>query len=172
MLEKIIGAVRKAGAVMLKAKSGYGVKMKANEKDYVTEYDVETQRVLVTELKEILPEAHFMCEESPESHDADTSDGYWFVIDPIDGTTNFMKNFNHSAVSVALCKNGGLYIGVVYNPFTDEMFYAERGRGAFLNGEPIHAENLRYRRRSRPFRRVADSAGADRKIFCDGVAHI
>lgn len=140
MLNAIIEAVRKAGNVMLYAGNGYNIKMKANEKDYVTEFDVRTQQVLVEELKKVLPEARYLCEETPESHNADISEGYWFIIDPIDGTTNFMKGYGRSAVSVALCRDGELYIGVIYNPFLNEMYYAEKGRGAFLNGERIYAE--------------------------------
>lgn len=59
-------------------------------------------------------------------------------MDPIDGTTNFIKDYHVSAISVGLAKDGEKYIGVVYNPYLDEMFTAERGKGAFLNGRPIH----------------------------------
>jgi len=140
MLSEIIIAVRKAGEFVLSAHSGYAIKEKANNKDYVTEYDVETQRVLVEELKKIQPEARFLCEESDERQDADLSDGCLFIIDPIDGTTNFIKGYAHSAVSVAFCRDGCLTAGVVHNPFSGEIFYAERGGGAFLNGRPIHAD--------------------------------
>lgn len=59
-------------------------------------------------------------------------------MDPIDGTTNFIKDYHVSAISAGLAKDGEKYIGVVYNPYLDEMFTAERGKGAFLNGRPIH----------------------------------
>ena len=140
MLDRIVEAVRKAGEVMLSAKSGYKIERKANEKDYVTEFDVKSLEVLVEERKKILPEANFLCEETPESHNADISEGCWFIIDPIDGTTNFMKDFSHSAVSAALYENGEPKIGVVYNPFVDEMYYAEKGKGAYLNGKEIFAD--------------------------------
>ena len=91
--------VRRAGAYVKSA-----VPVHANEKsghaDLVTEYDVNTQRMLVRELTALLPEANVMGEE--EHLSCDVTKGYCFIIDPIDGTTNFVMGFNHSAVSVAL----------------------------------------------------------------------
>ena len=64
------------------------------------------------------------------------SDGLW-IVDPIDGTNNFVNGLPHFAVSVALVKNGHAELGVIYNPVSGECFYAERGKGAFLNGTPL-----------------------------------
>ena len=63
-------------------------------------------------------------------------DSNW-VIDPMDGTTNFMRGYRHSAVSIGLVQDGEGVLGVVYNPYTEELFAAVRGEGAFLNGAPI-----------------------------------
>ena len=64
-----------------------------------------------------------------------------FIVDPIDGTTNFIKDYHASAISIALLDEGQVVIGVVYNPYLDEMFWAERGMGAFCNGERIHVSD-------------------------------
>ena len=72
---------------------------------------------------------------------ASVKDGYAFIVDPIDGTTNFIKDYHASAISVGLTKDGERYMGVVYNPYLDEMFTAVRGQGAFLNGRPIQVSN-------------------------------
>lgn len=61
-----------------------------------------------------------------------------YIVDPIDGTTNFMKGYQMSAISAALAKDGEVICGVVYNPYLDELFTAGKGQGAFLNGKPIH----------------------------------
>lgn len=67
------------------------------------------------------------------------TDGYCFIIDPIDGTTNFVKGFQHSAISVGLAKDKELIAGVVLDPDLDNLFYAEKGKGAYLNGKRIQA---------------------------------
>lgn len=66
---------------------------------------------------------------------------YTFIVDPIDGTTNFSRNLSLSAISVALLKNAEPYIGVCYNPYTNEMFVAQKGKGAYLNGKSIKVSN-------------------------------
>ena len=94
------------------------------------------QQILKERLLELLPNAVFVGEED-DIH-ASIRKGMAFIVDPIDGTTNFIKDYHNSAISVGLTNDGKAYIGVVYNPYLDEMYTAERGRGAFLNGRPIH----------------------------------
>lgn len=78
----------------------------------------------------LLPEAVFMGEED-EMDCADISRGYAFIVDPIDGTANFTRGYDASSISVALAKDGVPVLGVVYNPYRKETYYAERGKGAF-----------------------------------------
>lgn len=108
---------------------------KSGVTDLVTEYDKKIQQELAMGLKKILPEAKFIGEEG--SNDELTGDGYAFVVDPIDGTTNFIKDYHMSAISVALLKGKEVVAGVIYNPYLDEMLYAIKGQGAFLNGKRI-----------------------------------
>lgn len=106
----------------------------------VTQYDKRIQRELKTKLLEILPEANFIGEENDHNPNIlDTE--YTFIVDPIDGTTNFSRGLSLSAISVGLLKNGEPYMGVCYNPYIDEMFIAQKGKGAYLNGKTIRVSN-------------------------------
>ncbi len=108
---------------------------KTGHSDLVTEFDVNTQRMLIEGLTQIHPEANFMGEE--EHLVTDVTVGDCFIIDPIDGTTNFVKGYNRSAISVAMLRNGKPALGIVYNPYTDEYYAALTGQGATYNGAPI-----------------------------------
>lgn len=74
-----------------------------------------------------------------------SGDTYW-ILDPIDGTTNLIHDYQHSVVSLALYNKGEIVLGVIYDPFREDVYYAQKGKGSFLNGSPIHvsdAETLR-----------------------------
>ncbi len=138
MIDKIIDVARKCGAIMKEAHAN-NIKIKRNDpKNLVTEYDVKIQEVLQQELLKIIPEASFFGEEGEHNFN---KNGYCFICDPIDGTTNFVKNLKHSAVSIALLKDGYPLIGVVYDPYLDEMFWAEKGKGSFCNGKKIYSSS-------------------------------
>lgn len=137
MLEQIINIVRQAGEIVLSARD---VSARTHEKtsaaDLVTEYDVAVEDFLREKLLELLPEAVFFGEE--ESGPAHPEQGWAFIVDPIDGTANFVRGLQQSAISVALARDGAVEYGVVYDPYKNEIFSARRGGGAFLNGVPIH----------------------------------
>lgn len=136
LLESIIHAVRACGTIILNAdRTKSGIDEKAGHANFVTAYDKKVQSELQKRLLEILPKAVFVGEE--EDVHASVKDGYAFIVDPIDGTTNFIKDYHASAISVGLIKDAKRYIGVVYNPYLDEVFTAVKGKGAFLNGSPI-----------------------------------
>lgn len=137
MLEKIKDAVLKSSQIMLEAEHiAETVEDKGGHANFVTEYDKRVQEDIFERLAAILPEAKFMGEEEEAQTFSDK--GYLFIIDPIDGTTNFIKNYKASCLSVGLLKDGEPLLGVVYNPYRKEMFYAQKGKGAYLNGKPIH----------------------------------
>lgn len=140
LLKEIINAVRACGAIILNAdRKKSGIDEKAGHANFVTIYDKKVQSKLQEKLLTILPGAVFVGEE--EDVHASVDNGYAFIVDPIDGTTNFIKDYHASAISVGLTKDGKRYMGVVYNPYLDEMFTAVKGQGAFLNGKPIHVSN-------------------------------
>ncbi len=137
LLKKITDVVRECGTIILHAdRSKSSIDEKAGHANFVTEYDKRIQQTLQKSLLGILPEAVFVGEEE-EVH-AFIAEGYAFIVDPIDGTTNFIKDYHMSVVSVGLTLDGEKYMGVVYNPYSDEMFTAVKGQGAFLNDRPIH----------------------------------
>ena len=136
MLDQIVSIVRRAGEIVLSARDiAANTQEKTSAADLVTTYDVAVEEFLKKELLQMLPEAIFYGEES--DHDADPTKGWAFIVDPIDGTTNFVRHLNQSAISVGLAKDGVMEYGVVLDPFKNEMFSAKRGSGAFLNGKPI-----------------------------------
>jgi myo-inositol-1(or 4)-monophosphatase len=138
MLDKLSAIVRRAGEIILSADmSKTRLEVKSSPGDFVTQYDIAVQDMLHDELKDLLPEAKFMGEESRQENV--NTNGYCFIVDPIDGTTNFAWDYHHSAVSIGLAYNEKMVIGLVYNPYLDELFYAEAGKGAFLNGNRISA---------------------------------
>lgn len=108
--------------------------------DLVTEADWASQEAIRKVLLSSCPGHHFVSEESdaPPRFDAE----YCWVVDPLDGTTNYVHHVPHYAVSVALAHRGQAIVGVVFDPLADECFAAERGKGARLNGNPIHASQV------------------------------
>ncbi len=135
MTEKIIEVVKEAGKIILSAHNQENtVTAKEGKKNFVTKYDVAVQEFLFKELGEAFPQAEFVGEEGEANL---KNQGLRFIIDPIDGTTNFMQDYRCSCISVALCEGNEPIIGVVYNPYTNEIFSAEKGKGAYLNGEKI-----------------------------------
>ena len=103
--------------------------------DYVTQVDTNVQKFLSEKLYELAPQIQFLGEE--EGLHAMSSDTFW-ILDPVDGTTNLIHDYQHSTVSLGLYEKGEIVMGVIYDPFREEVFHAEKGKGSFRNGEPIH----------------------------------
>ena len=101
--------------------------------DFVTAVDYASQNYIKGELDKYFPEAALLSEEGDNS-DFQPKE-YTFVLDPVDGTTNLIHRYRQSAVSLGLLHFGKPTAGVVYNPFTDELFWAEKGKGAYFNGK-------------------------------------
>ncbi len=139
MLEELLQAIREEGAVM---RSALAAEIHAEEKsgpeDLVTNYDKLVQRHLEEKLHALLPQAGFLGEEGLR---APSGDGSVFIIDPIDGTMNFSRGYQRSSISVALARDGQVILGAVFDPYLDELFWAERGKGAFCNGRPIRVSD-------------------------------
>jgi|TARA_E500000331_G_scaffold357358_1_gene418816 myo-inositol-1(or 4)-monophosphatase len=107
--------------------------------DYVSQADVEAERAVLDVLTRAYPDHGIIAEESGEREGSE----YTWIIDPLDGTTNFLHGFPMFAVSVAVKRAGVLEHGVVYDPLHDEMFTASRGEGAQLNGKRIRVSTTR-----------------------------
>ena len=135
MIDKIIETVKEAGKIILSAHNQENtITAKEGKKNFVTKYDVAVQDFLFAELSKAFPYAEFVGEEGENNLKINS---LRFIIDPIDGTTNFMQDYRCSCISVALCTENDIISGVVYNPYTNEIFSAEKGKGAYLNGEKI-----------------------------------
>ena len=136
ILALLCASEREAGALMLEAHDILAER-KTDRRDVVTAYDRQVQALLIERLSAALPDARFFCEEN-DRHD-DLRAEHVFIIDPIDGTMNFVHGLHHSCVSAACMRNGELRAAAIYNPYADELFTAVKGGGAFLNGRPIRA---------------------------------
>lgn len=108
---------------------------KEGRANFVTSYDKNVQAMIKERLNKAFPDAVFVGEEE-EIH-ASIEKGYAFIVDPIDGTTNFMKDYHMSCISVGMTFNGKAIAGVVYNPYTEEIFYAQKDKGAYVNDKRI-----------------------------------
>ena len=104
------------------------------EVDLVTELDRASEELIIDILKSGLPESGILAEEREEIH---STNGYRWIVDPLDGTTNYAHSYPVFCVSIALEKKGEIMLGVVYDPNLEELFVAEKGKGATLNGEEI-----------------------------------
>lgn len=134
LIEQAVKAVRKAGALLTDQSAIRNIWAKS-ETDFVTNVDVTVQETLKAQLASLAPEIQFMGEEQDNSR-LDWHRPCW-ILDPVDGTTNLIHSFRHSAISLALAEGGQIVFGVVYNPYSGECFTARRGQGAFCNGSPI-----------------------------------
>lgn len=124
---------RKAGELALQRMAQpFTVEYKTSASDLVTAVDKEVEKLVVTMIQEAFPDHGILGEESTVACDPKDYDTLW-IIDPIDGTTNFVHQQINFSVSIAVYHKGEGLIGVVYDPSRDEMFYAVKGKGAYLN---------------------------------------
>ena len=127
-------AVEKAGRA-LRRDFGEVENLQVSKKgpgDFVSQADLKAEKILFEELSEARPGYGFLMEERGVVEGADAT--HRWIVDPLDGTTNFLHGIPHFAISVALEREGTLVAGVIYNPITDEFFFGERGQGAYGPG--------------------------------------
>ncbi|MBN2768325.1 MAG: inositol monophosphatase [Campylobacterales bacterium] len=137
-LEKLKQIAKEAGAII---KSGYLAKKEITHKgvvDLVTEFDLKCEAFIIEELKEHFSDYTLIGEESWSGGEKSEKAIY---IDPIDGTTNFIHGIPHLGISIGVYENGLGLFGIVYNPILDEMFYAQKDGGAYLNGELLQVSS-------------------------------
>ena len=131
-----VSAARQASKVILQAVDNMD-KVKASEKgtnDFVTNIDEQAEQIIINTIKAAYPNHSILAEESGAQIGKDETT---WIIDPIDGTTNFLYEFPHFAISIAVAEKGRIQHGVIYDPIRDELFTASRGRGASLNGKRL-----------------------------------
>ncbi|MFK8250314.1 inositol monophosphatase family protein [Ancylobacter terrae] len=157
LMTVMVQAVRKAGRSLVRD-FGEVENLQISVKgpgDFVSNADRKAERILHEELARVRPGFGFLMEESGAVEGTDTA--HRWIIDPLDGTTNFLHGIPLFTISVALAKDGVPIAGVIFNPVTDELFIAEKGRGAFLNDRRI---------------RVAGRQALADSVICCGLPHM
>ncbi len=134
VLETVISVTKSAGAILAREFSHINKFDAKGEHDIVTHADYESEALIMKELQAAYPEYSIITEESPNI--VGKTEYCWY-IDPLDGTNNFITGSPYFVVSIGLAYQDEIILGVVYNPISDELFYAEKGKGAFLNGGKI-----------------------------------
>ncbi len=140
LIKEIEQIAREASAIMKERE--FSVYVKGDLSNLVTSSDIAVQKLLEARLTDLLPGSSCLGEEDT---DKGRRTDYMWVLDPIDGTANYARDLGCSVISIALLKGGEQYLGVVYNPYRDEMYTAVKGEGAFLNGKKIHTSDRPYR---------------------------
>jgi len=130
--------LHRAAGIML-TWSAPKVTAKGGHADFVTEADVAVQAFLMEELARAYPAACFIGEEDQKN---ELTDALTFIIDPIDGTTNYFRHRRCSAISVGAVEGRQPVFGAIYDPYRDEMYYAEKGRGAWCNDTQLHVADV------------------------------
>lgn len=136
-IQRIISLVKETKSIITNREMAARVKEKSVA-DYVTQVDVTVQNFLKEELYKLAPDIQFLGEETGLQQMS--AENYW-ILDPVDGTTNLIHDYHHSVVSLALRCRNEIVLGIVYNPYHEELFSAIKGKGSFLNGHPIHVSS-------------------------------
>lgn len=135
-IDDLRDVVHEASSLMLT--DTFDITEKGSSENIVTSSDVAVQDFLCSSLAKLMPGCGFLCEEE-DAHDL--SHEYIWIIDPIDGTANYARGIAQCAICVGLWHNGKIEMSVVYLPRTGEMFWAERGKGAWLGEKRIHVSD-------------------------------
>lgn len=139
LTQSVCEVAREAGTYIKKERANFSFDKveRKHAHDYVSYVDKGSEQLIVSRLRELLPEGGFITEEGTTKDDVgdrkDDVSGYTWVVDPLDGTTNFIHGFAPYAVSIALCKGREIIVGVVYEIVSDECFYAWKGGGAWVD---------------------------------------
>lgn len=133
-IEELEALLKKAGKLFADRNAAAHTREKGVA-DYVTEVDFAVQQFIRRRLEELYPEVQFLSEE--KSNEEIDKDGLVWVLDLVDGTTNLIHDYRASVISLALMQKGSVVLGMIYNPYTDELFSAQKGKGSYCNGQKI-----------------------------------
>lgn len=133
---QLVSDIVRTASTHMDRTGGFEVHDKGVRENIVTSSDLAVQHFLTEQLRMRFPEVGFLCEEE-DLNDVSGHEAVW-VIDPIDGTANYARGNENCCISVALVEGGDPVLGVVYSPWRGELYTAEKGKGAFCNGKPIH----------------------------------
>jgi len=130
----MLKAAKAAGKVILENYEDVGKLKFKSPRNVVTKADILSEKIVIETIRKKFPKHNFLTEESGSIKNGSE---YTWIIDPIDGTTNFVAKIPQFAVSIALAKNDEILMGIVFNPCTNEMFFAEKGKGSYLNNKKL-----------------------------------
>jgi myo-inositol-1(or 4)-monophosphatase len=139
MLQTAVEAARRAGQLIAEQYPTHRSVSYKGHRDLVTETDIAAEEAILNLIRERFPDHAILSEETPGGV---IGEGYTWVIDPLDGTSNYTHRLPIFSVSIALLRRGKPLIGVVYDPMRDHMFAGQRGRGAALDDEPLHISTI------------------------------
>ena len=138
MKSLMLKAAKEAGKAIMKYYGNPGKLGYKNPRSIVTKCDLLSEKKIIEIISKKYPNHNFLTEESGLMK---KNSEYTWIIDPIDGTTNFISKIPEFAVSIGLAKNEDVFMGAVYNPCTNDMYFAEKGKGSFLNGRSLKVSN-------------------------------
>lgn len=143
--EVALSLVKEAGNLITEHVGGCKTfKLKSSDIDLVTEVDKNVENTLINGLSKKFPTHNFIGEETvSDGGKCELTDAPTWIIDPVDGTMNFVHGFPHSCISVGLAINKECVAGIIYNPLLDQLFTAKKGQGAFYNGRQIHVSKVK-----------------------------
>lgn len=156
MLDFAVQTAREAGRILAERFGRITEVSHKGEIDLVTEADLASERFIIERIRNYYPRHAILAEESGPSDAGERRSDYVWIVDPLDGTTNYAHGYPVFAVSIALEHQGEILLGVVYDPMRDELFAAERGAGATLNGRRI---------------RVSDVEDLNKAMLCTGFPY-
>jgi myo-inositol-1(or 4)-monophosphatase len=167
-LDVAIRAAHAAGNVLQRHfRKKHTIQTKRSPRDLVTEVDREAQEMIVKIINQKFPDHRFLTEEIGTEKMGDTKSPYVWVIDPLDGTTNFVHGKPLCGTNIALQENSHTIMGVMWNPFSKDLFTAKRGSGALWNTKPI------ILRKTRDILDALLSTNiTERSVMCHGVRHV
>ena len=137
MLNFAIETAREAGQILLEK---FGRKINISKKgdiDLVTEADLASEKAIIERIRSHYPKHSILAEESGEASSSDSGNSWKWIVDPLDGTTNYAHGYPCFCVTLALEHDGEIVVGVTFDPTRNELFAAEKGKGATLNNKPI-----------------------------------
>lgn len=138
-IQAVIDIVKQAGTMFGNRQAADHIHVKGAA-DFVTEVDTKVQSFVQQKLYELYPQVQFMGEEK-SNEEIDPTAPVW-ILDPVDGTTNLIRDYKCSAVSLALFENREPVIGIVFDPYKNELFSARKGEGCFLNGKRVYVSKV------------------------------
>ncbi|XP_043495586.1 inositol monophosphatase 2-like [Polistes fuscatus] len=141
--EIALNLVKESAKILKDAINGSkNINEKQGDWDLVTEYDKKIEDIIINKLKSVYPSHRFIAEESTGQKLPELTNDPTWIIDPIDGTLNFIHGFPHTCVVVGLAVQKEMVLGIVCNPIHEQLFTARKGQGAYLNGKRIHVSQV------------------------------